>query len=222
MKILVHTANLGDFDPVIDHIPQIPPLGDTIDFVRFTNENFPPRLHVMTPRLQARIPKMFGWQMRPGYDFYIWIDSSCTLLHPESVRWFLEQCRGCHMAVFKHPDRNTITEEYEFVKTKIEEKNKYLVLRYENELADEQMAEIRADKAYKDEMLFASTAFVYANHPKVHALLKEWWYHTSRYHAIDQLSFPYVIWKSKCTVRVIPDNYLKTPYLTYTRNKKHG
>ena len=65
--------------------------------------------------------------------------------------------------------------------------------------------------------LFASTAFVYKDSPAVRAALKEWWYHTSRYHSIDQLSLPWAIRDLK--VRVIPDDYLKTPYLEYVRNK---
>ena len=216
MKIAVITANLGDFDPKINNVEQSVPY----DFYRFTDENFPPRHKAMTPRLQARIVKMFGWQMVPGYDYYIWVDSSLVLSHRDSVRWFIDQCDGVDMAVFKHPERNTIQQEADFLKERLNRNDPYIVSRYENELIDPQLAEIKADKSFADQNLFASSAFVYKNNPKVQNVMFHWWYHTSRYHTIDQLSLPYILFKQNCTVRIIPDSYLKVPYLKHVRNTK--
>lgn len=215
-RVAVISANIGYFDPIVEYVRQ----SVSYDFFRFTDDSFPSRVASMTPRLQARIPKCFGWQMAPDYDVYIWVDSSCSLQHEHSVVWFLEQCRGADFAFFKHPDRNTINEEYEFLKLKMQEKNKYLYPRYMNELLEEQMMEIRSDKSFIDDRLFASTAFVYKNNSRTRAMLKEWWYHISRYHTIDQLALPYVLYKSKCTFNTINIKYTKTPYLTYTRNGK--
>ena len=68
-KIAIITANMGNFDKNIDPVEQ----SVKADFFRFIDSNFPPRYQAMTSRFQARIPKMFGWQMNPGYDFYIYI-----------------------------------------------------------------------------------------------------------------------------------------------------
>ncbi|RJR26974.1 methyltransferase domain-containing protein [candidate division WWE3 bacterium] len=216
MRIAVITANLGNFDPVIKHVDQSLPC----DFYRFTDENFPPRSKAMTPRLQARIVKMFGWQMVPGYDYYIWVDSSLILSDKDSVSWFLKQCESVDMAVFKHPERNTIQEEADFLKERINRKDSYILSRYENELVDEQLAAIKADKSFADQNLFASSALIYKNNSKVHNVMFQWWHHTSRYHTIDQLSLPYVLFKQNCSVRIIPDNYLKTTYLQHVRKFK--
>lgn len=216
MKVAVITANLGNFDRRIDYVEQSLPY----DFYRFTDENFPPRFNSMTPRLQARIVKIFGWQMVPPHDYYIWVDASCILSHRDSVKWFIEQCKDVDMAVFKHPHRNTIQEEADYIKHRLAINCPYLTPRYENELIDEQLAEIKADKGYADQNLFASTALVYKNNPKVQNVMFHWWYHTSRYHSIDQLSLPYILLKQRCTVRIIPDSYLKIPYLEHVRNKK--
>jgi hypothetical protein len=227
-KIVVISANLGNFDAVTEHVPQSIPA----DYYRFTDENFSPRKMAMTPRLQARIPKMFGWQMCQGYDYYIWIDSSLAMLHPDSIKWLLEQCTG-DIAFFIHPDRKTVAQEAEFIKKRIETGSKYLCTRYTNELIDEQLAEIQADNTYKDDLLLATGSFIYKNNPKVHALMKEWWYHTSRYHSVDQLGLPYAIYKTRCNVnvikhelydstcsiRVIKEHYMHTPYLTYVRTR---
>lgn len=217
MKVAVITANLGNFDNPVDPVKQELSAKIQLTFHRFTDKDFPPRFNSMTSRLQARIVKIFGWQMMPGYDYYIWVDSSCALARPDSASWFLEQCEDVDIAVFKHPHRNTIQEEADYLKHRLSINCPYITPRYKNELIDEQLAEINADKSFEDQNLFASTAFVYKNNEHIRNLMKEWWYHTSRYHSIDQLSLPYVLAKSGCKFRIIPDNYLKVPYLKYVR-----
>jgi hypothetical protein len=216
MKIAVITANIGEFDPKEDPVKQ----SVDFDFYRFTDEKFPPRFCAMTTRLQARIVKMFGWQMAPGYDFYIWADSSVQLSNPDSVKWFVEQCKDYDLAVFKHPQRSTIHQEAEYLKMRLAKNCPYITPRYKNELIDEQLAEIEADKGFEDVNLFASTVVVYKDNMVVRDMMKEWWYHTSRYHSIDQLSLPYAVYKCGCNVNILPYNYQKMPYLTYVR--PHG
>lgn len=216
MAIAVVTANLGGFDPIFEYAKQ----SVDYDFYRFTDENFPPRSCAMTPRMQARLIKCFMWQIKPGYDYYIWVDGSCSLLHEDSVKWFLEQCADA--AFFKHPDRNTIQQECDYLKAKLIGKRDYMRLRYKGEFLDEQMAEINGDVSYRDDRLYASTAFVYKDSPKIHDMLKEWWYHISRYHIIDQLALPYVIKKSGCDIKVLDKFNGTNPYITHTRRMTHG
>jgi len=217
VKVAVVTANLGGFDPIFKYWSQ----SVEYDLCRFTDDNFPPRSRAMTPRMQARIVKCFSWQLVPDYDYYIWVDGSCSLWHRDSVKWFMEQCAGYDAAFFRHPDRNTIHQEANFVKKCLAKQSKYIVSRYYGELIDEQLEEINNDVEFEDNLLFASTAFVYQNNYRVQAMLKDWWYHISRYHIIDQLALPYVIHKSGCKVNIIDENYGKIPYLTPTR-KLHG
>lgn len=207
--IAVLTANLGGFDKQIDPVPQ----SVSFDFYRFTDETYKPRFNAMTPRLQARIVKLFGWQMVPGYETYIWVDSSCQLAHPDSVKWFLAQVEGSELTVFKHPNRSTIGEEAAYLRERLAKKCPYITPRYENELLDEQMAEIN-DPALP---LYASTVLIYRPTYNVKNMMREWWYHVSRYHTIDQLSLPYALKKQPVRLNVIPENYLKIPYLRYVR-----
>ena len=209
MKIAVISANLGNFDPSFDHVAQSVPC----DVFYFTDKECAPRFNSMTSRLQARIVKMFMHQMAPDYDYYLWVDRSCILSRPDSVKWFLDQLGDYDIAVFKHPNRATVQDEADYLNKRLEKNCEYITPRYENELIDEQLKEVDP-KA----QLFASTAFIYKNSKKIPGVMKEWWYHTSRYHLIDQLSFPHAIKGLK--VKVIPDSYLKVPYLEYTRKKK--
>jgi len=217
-KVAVVTANLGEFDPIFEYVKQ----SVDYDFYRFTDENFPPRSRAMTPRMQARILKCFMWQIVPGYKYYIWVDGSCSMWHEDSVKWFLEQCSGCDAAFFKHPDRNTIQQEADFLKKCLARGSPYILSRYSGEWIDEQMAEIKDDKEFVDDTLYASTAFVYKDSEQIHKVMREWWYHISRYHIIDQLALPYVLQKSECSIHVINEKYGEIPYLTYTRKMRHG
>jgi len=211
MKILVLSASLGGFDKPQDHVKQ----SVDCDFFQFTDENFPPRSKSMTPRLQARIPKMMSWNMKPGYDVYLWVDSSCRLAHKDSVKWFLEKLSTSDIAVFKHPHRETVQEEADYLKHRLEIKCPYITPRYEDERIDDQLAVVDPGAG-----LFASTAFIYHDNIRSRDALTIWWLNTSLYHSIDQLSLPHAISVSGAQCNVIQENYLKCKYLEYTRNKK--
>lgn len=214
-RILVVSANLGDFERHITHVPQ--DVG--YEHQLYTDKNFSPRFNSMTPRLQARIPKMMAWQMKPGYDYYIWIDSSCRLADNHAIGWFLEQLGDAEAAFFKHPHRNTVQEEADYLKERLQleatgKKQKYILPRYENERIDDQMAVVDPEGE-----LYASTAFIYRDTPKIRDLMTIWWLHTSLYHSIDQLSLTTAIKHSGAKVNVIPDNYLKVPWIEHVRNQ---
>jgi hypothetical protein len=217
MKVHIVTANCGNFDPEVDPVPQRLPANVKLSFTRYNDANFPRRIHSMTPRLQARIPKCFAWDMPAslGSDIYLWVDNSCALLHPDSTSWFLDQLGDNSIAVFRHPDRKTVQAEYEFLKEKLQEKNKSLTCRYEGEDLEGQMRELVGEYP-----LYASTAFIYRNHSATQMALTEWWGHISRFHSIDQLSFPRALHHNLKKVVVIEQSYLKVPYLTYVRNLK--
>ena len=215
MRVAVISVNFGNFDKEVVHVKQ----SISCDYFHYTDKNFTRRFNAMTPRLQARLVKLFSWQIVPDYNYYIWVDSSCFLPNKNSVKWFIDNCNGVDMAFFKHPDRNSVQEEADYLEKRLKMKCSYITSRYENEYVKEQMKEIINDKNFIDNSLFATTAFIYKNCSKVHDMMKDWWYHTSRYHICEQLSLPYVIFKNNIKIKVIPDNYLKTKYLEYTRNQ---
>lgn len=104
MRILVVSANLGGFDKPSDHVEQ-KDVGAEVDYYTFNDENFPPRDKAMTPRLQARLPKCFAWQIRPGYDYYLWIDGNLTLKDPHSLKHFVDMLQGHDLVALQHHRR---------------------------------------------------------------------------------------------------------------------
>ena len=216
-KIALLSANLGSYDPHFDWAEQKVPEGCELTVHRFTDASLPPRPKAMTARMLPGVAKMFGWQLLPGHDVYIWVDASRTLVRSDFVCWMLDQLGFSEMALFKHPERGSVYEEYLFVKEKMEHGSRYLKSRYDGEWLDEQIDVIRADLRFRDRALYASTAFAYYPTVPVRAALTEWWHHKTRYLLHDQLALPYVVWRHGVRVSVIAENIYKLPFWEYTR-----
>lgn len=219
-RICVLSANLGAYDQPTIWPSLDAPAGSTVEVHRFTDENFPPRPLAMTSRLQCGIPKWYGWQMRPGYQVYMWCDASCVPT-PAFVTWFLDKLGQNEIAVFRHPDRRTIREEYEFMAERMARPGeRYLTSRYKGELLREQYEYIRNDDSYVDGWLLASTAFMYRPTARVTEAFRAIFSAKARWLLHDQLYFPYALTKAGCHVRVIEDSYLRCEAMTYVRNKR--
>lgn len=209
-KLAILTAILGgDFDTPIDPVPQNIP----VDFHRWTDENFPP-ITGLTPRLQYRIPKMFGWEMLPGYDVYIWLDGSASFKRDDCAKWYLEQLGDNDMAFFHHPGRKSIKQEVDHIEEHLRLGKPYITPRYKNGLHKEQYAIIQEDKDYVDDKLWASTTFIYRNNLLVQNLMKEWWYFQSRYFTCDQVVLPWLLDKWGLKVKDFDEPIYKTGYMS--------
>src|SRR4051812_20049011 len=119
-KIAVVSASLGSIDQIPKHAPQ----SINCDFFLYTDENFPPRMKAMTPRLQAKIPKCFAWQMAPGYDYYLWIDGTFALPHPDSVKYFYDLCQGYDIVLLKHSRRPDVRQEARYTRKGLKQQGK--------------------------------------------------------------------------------------------------
>jgi len=214
-RTVILQASLGGFDKPIKHEPQ----SMEHDYFMFTDENFPPRMH---PRMQAKIPKMFGWQLKPDYDFYMWLDGNLRFKHKDSLKYFYDSCQGYDVVVLQHPQRNTIYWEYRYNWRGLHNNkpSSYLQRRYIGEQLDEQYEVIKSDNDYVDNLLVNGGVFMYRNTEKVHLTLKEWWYHVSRYLIMDQLSWAYVLKKSGLRVNVLNDIFNDCPWIEDSRHAK--
>lgn len=145
----------------------------------------------MTPRLQAKIPKFFGWQLCPGYDYYLWHDANIVM--PEGrAEELVKECEGYDMVVYRHYRRPNIRQENRYYRKGMNQQSIYMLERYTGEWTAEIYDIVQADKTYTDDLLFMGGVFLYRDTPEVRDALKEWWYYTTRYTVMDQLAFPYV------------------------------
>lgn len=217
-KIAVVSCSLGNFDKKIEHEPQ----SVKHDYFMFDDDNFPLRHNAMTPRLQAKIPKCFAWQMRPGYDYYLWVDGNLRMTHPDTVKFFLDKCQDFDMVALRHPRRTTVRWEGRYLRRGLKLGSRYMVGRYDKEWLAEQMAEIESDPDFVDDLLVNGGIFMYRNTPQIQHMLKEWWYHISRYLIMDQCSFAYVIKKSGVKINALPIIYNNWEYLSHEGHLRRG
>jgi len=214
MRVCILSANLGSFDKVVEPVEQELPEGiESVSYHCFTDEDFPP-ITGLTPRLQYRIPKLFGWEMYPGYDIYLWLDGSVSLRRPDCLKWYVQQLGDGDMAFFKHPSRRNARQETAHIEEHLQRGKPYITTRYKNGLHKEQLAEILSDRDFKDDKLYASTVFIYRDSEKVRDALKLWWLHQSRYFTCDQIVLPYVLWKCNLKVNTFNEPIYKSGYIS--------
>ena len=215
MRLAIISANLGAFDA-----PAKPPVTQVwVDATPhlFTSATMPPRPLALSSRLHAKIPKMFGWDLCPGYDAYLWHDASLALTVADSGRWCVDHLGDHDILVFRHPERHTIHEEAEFLRHKA--RHPYIRTRYAGEDLDHQLASIERDTLYVDDRLFAAGAFCYRPTAAIRHAFTDWWHHVTRYHVNDQLAFPYVL--RACDVAVLDEDIYHASHLTWTRGTGH-
>lgn len=210
----VVTSRLGEFDKPLDHQPQSLP----VDYFTY---NEPLRDKSLTPRLQAKIPKMFAWDLYPGYEYYLWLDGNLRLAHTDSLIHLVDELGDNDLLVLQHPDRDTIWWEYRYNWRGLNNNapSNYLTKRYTNELLDEQMQVIK-ESDHLDNLLVNGGVFLYRNTQEVQLMLKDWFYHVTRYLIMDQLAFPYVIKQSGIKYKVLPDVFRDCWWLENTRHAK--
>lgn len=187
------------------------------NYFLFTDENFPPRKS-LTPRLQAKIPKMFGWQLVPGYDSYLWLDGNITLTR-EGQEHLTKELEGHDIVVLRHPTRPNIRQEVRYTRKGINQQSIYMLNRYQNEYLKELYEIIERDKDYVDDLLVIGGIFLYRNTPEVQEMMKEWWYYVTRYIVQDQISFAYVLKKSGLKVKVLNDDFKDCKWITIKGHK---
>ncbi len=218
-SVALITANLGGIDknPVPSFTPQSIPTNWSLDIFYFDDKNLPPRSESLSPRLQAKIPKMLAWEMIPEYDYYIWLDSAFSISSPNCVEWLVNNCEGYDIALFNHHKRKSIRSELHYMQKKMRSGDQYLIKRYKNEPMEEQVENYLLDTEFKDNALYIGGAFVYSNNlvSKSNNAMKDWFYHCARYSVQDQLSLPYVLAKHNARINTFSQHLFKNEHLHY-------
>jgi hypothetical protein len=219
IRIAVLSANLGNFDTTIPNVEQKLPPDVEVTYHTWTDKDFPPIVGY-TPRFQYRIPKLFGFEMFPGYDYYLWMDASMHFINSETITWFLSLIKNAEFVVFKHPHRKTVESEVGYIEWKLSQRNMYMSRRYQNGLHRESLELFKKDSNWHDMDLFASTVFMYRNIPRIHDMMKTWWFYQSRYWSCDQVALPYALYKHEVSVYRIDKHVFRNEYIS--AGKKHA
>lgn len=222
MKVLITHINLRGFDSPVPPTDQELPEGIAqVDYRCITDAEFPP-IADLPGRFQYRIPKLFAWQMFPGYDYYLHLDGEWTLRRADSLKWYLEQLGNGDIGFYAHPNRSSIKQEVEYIDDYLHRRKgykkgqDYIINRYNNGLHKEQLADIELDTDFTDDKLYASTIMFYRDSEELRDMMRLWWLHQSRYYTCDQVVLPYVLWKSDLVVKTFDQAIYKTGHMSKT------
>lgn len=143
-------------------------------------------------RRNAKLPKILGSILIPGYDYYIWHDSYCEVsIHPEIIiREFLGDNQ---IGVFNHPQRNCVYDELNCL--------------YERDYSEniDSFREFLLQQNFPAEQgLFELSSFVYKNTPLMQKFFLSWWEIICKYSSRDQISFPFLLKKYNIPYCILP------------------
>jgi len=217
-QVLLITAAFGE--NIKELIIKSPLSNDDYSFyiAGYNDSNTHSRANSLHPRLKGKIPKMVGWQDAPGFDYYIWVDSTFTILDGfvENIMEFVNE--DYDLFLFAHTKRNSIKDELDYINLKLSQGVKYVVERYGGELINEQVALYLSDKTFIDNSLFAGGCFMYSNRlvqNKDYNMMTDWLLHNTLYSIQDQLSLPYLLHKHQVNYKVYPHILMKNNFLVH-------
>jgi SAM-dependent methyltransferase len=216
MKLCIASANLGGIDISARLPPQVLPPGWEMEFKCFVDQDLPPRPLSISPRMQAKYPKMCAFEWFKDADLIAWIDSSFTVTTSGLAAWLIEKLGDGDICLMPHIARNSVSEELAFMTQLMAAGDQYLVSRYAEEPMAEQVSSYLAEKHFEDHWLSANGCFVYRNTPALQALMKDWLLECVRWSSQDQLSLPYVMQRHGISPRWLDCGLWNCPHMQFT------
>ena len=142
----------------------------------------------------AKIYKVLPHLFIPGYDYYIWIDSThYVAVDPHQI--IDEFLFDSDIGLFQHPERNCVYQEAQLIKE---------VNFDHHELVDAQMEFYQSIGYPPNNSLYELPCRIQRNTLKIQEAMLSWWEMICMYSSRDQLSLPYVLQKHQITPSIIP------------------
>lgn len=186
MKVAILTASIGNFD----EIKGIPRQTIDVDYYAYFDNNLPYPLPNLNNRLKSKYVKIQTHRFLPGYDAYIWIDGRVEITADVFCEEIIKGLEDNDVAIFRHPERETIAEEYEYMQEQMRKGNSYLSSRYGNQDIETEYSFIKSE-GVEDFTLYACTIFARRNTIKVNVAFTEWWKRCIEFSYFDQTMFSY-------------------------------
>jgi len=162
----------------------------------------------LSPTMVNRFAKFFPHVIFPEAEVSIYVDANTLML--SDLTPLIEEFRvsGADIGLFPHKQRSDIFAEFELGRTG----GKIPAQDTEKGLA--QLAHYRAE-GLPDDHLFTENAIIFRRHgnPALAAAMDLWWEQMATYTKRDQLSLPYVLYKSDLRIKLWDWNYkFDNPY----------
>jgi len=165
------------------------------------------------PVLDAKKFKILPHRYLPEHEATVWVDGNIWLLDEGVVERYL---RGYDIALFAHPVRKTVWEEFAELR-----KGARFQIQYLQQQLAEQEAAYRAEGLPEEAPLFECNVLLRRNNERVNRIMDAWWGEITRWQWRDQVSLPYVLWRYGGGVqvnRIMGPDIRKNPLFRYVRH----
>lgn len=225
MKIIVYTANIGNYDNV--ELPLFMNRNQNVQFIQFTtnlkersnswNLRFveDPNSISKDPQRVARYFKLQPHKVLPPHDVSIWFDS-CLSLKINDYTQFISEIllsRGLDMVSYNHPKRNCLYREaIACISQRLDNKD----------VIENQIKRYKQDSFPSNFGLYDTGFIIRVNNPKMQEFNDLWYSELENGSKRDQISHPYCTWKKKIKINTFLKgvNKGKSPYLVKRKHIK--
>ena len=145
-------------------------------------------------RRNAKIYKVMPQMFLPDYDYWFWVDSThSVIIHPKEI---IEKYLGdSEIGLWKHTDRDCAYSEANIIKN----------LNYDHiDLVDRQIEYYKSVGYPVNNGLYELPVSIRKNTDKIKILNMRWWEQICRYSSRDQISMPFVLWKTGIQPKLLP------------------
>jgi len=145
-------------------------------------------------RRNAKIYKVLPQMFLPEYDYWFWVDSTHeVIMHPKEI---IEKYLGdSEIGLWKHTDRNCAYKEANIINQ----------LNYDHkELVDNQIQYYKSIGYPENNNLYELPVSIRKNTDNIKVLNLRWWEQICRFSSRDQISMPFVLWKTNITPKLLP------------------
>jgi len=183
-KVAVITANFGG----MDSMRPIPQQTIPFDFACYSEANSPFPLANLDARMKAKYFKLQAHKLF-NQDILIWIDGNIEIKSPKFIEYLCEQINSSDIVIRKHPDRDCIYDEYDFILSKMATGSKYLKARYSKSELEKEREGFKQIGFPSKAGLYWCGLFARRNNAWTNDLFDRWWNHSILWNNYDQNSF---------------------------------
>ena len=157
--------------------------------------SIPDGLRNLPNNLINRYIKLFPHKFFPEYEWSVYVDGNVRILGDLTQALDILEKNNFLIGCPRHPDRSNIYQE------RIACKSLGKFLGSDAEIVDTQITAYELEGMPIDQPLTENN-FIVRKHvdPAIHKIMNDWWGQIEKYSKRDQISFPYVVWKSELSV----------------------
>lgn len=188
---LVEPKNIfdnADYYAFVDKIDENIKIWNQLPALDFTLDN------KYKGRRNAKIYKVLPHLFLPNYDYWFWVDCTHELvMNPEKV--IHEYMKDSQIALWNHTTRNCAFKEAQEI----------ININYDHaDLVEAQLKYYKSEGYPEDNGLYELPVSIRKNTDKIKVLNLRWWEQICKFSSRDQISMPFVLWKTNIKPLILP------------------